>query len=217
MASMSSADTLVSMIQYIVVLIKKTKIMTLRDKISILYTGSRTFAEEKAKNDERQQIYGDPGKMYYHRGTDILSKTGTDAHSLLCGEVANFGYKTSFKTNQYEKNSLGNTVVIKSKDKENKVIYIKYGHLDSASVKKGDKVIHGQVIAKSGSTGHAATILYTSGLKKGQLKNGIKKEYRHIHIEASKNENFPNSRTGSENDPETYMKTKFDKDGKVIK
>lgn len=168
------------------------------------------------KNKNRFKIakrYRSNGVVYYHRGTDILASTGTDVHSLLCGKVANFGFRTSFKTNQYATNSFGNTIVIESKDKDGKTIYVKYCHLDSISVKKGDKIIHGQVIAKSGSTGNAATILYTSGTKKGKLKNGIKKEYRHIHIEASRNKSFPNNRIGTENDPETYMKTKFDSDG----
>ena len=175
-----------------------------------------TQTYENKNRFKKAKRYRSSGKVYYHRGTDVLAKTGTDVHSLLCGEVANFGHRTSFKTNQYAKDSFGNTVVIKSKDKDDKIIYIKYCHLDSVSVKKGDKIIHNQIIAKSGSTGNAATILYTSGSKKGKLKNGIKEEHRHIHIEASRNKNFSNSRTGNENDPETYMKTKFDKDGKVI-
>lgn len=89
-----------------------------------------------------------------------------------------------------------------------------YCHLDKVYVKKGDKVIHGQKIALSGSTGNASDGNEPNGTK----GRGISKEYWHVHIEAATTYNNVASMGGqSRKDPELFMKTKFDKDGKAIK
>lgn len=137
-------------------------------------------------------------KGYYHTGVDILAKTGSNVYSLLCGEV--FDYYNDCYTNQYIENSLGNWIIIKSKDKEGKDVYIKYCHLDKVLIKKG-KVKHGDNIALSGSTGNAASVY-----KNGKLIHGIDPKYRHIHIEASRSSSFGKNRI----DPEQFMKTRFD-------
>lgn len=144
---------------------------------------------------------------YYHTGVDILASVGTSVHSMLCGEV--YDLKNTLKTNEYIANSLGNYVVIYSKDKDEKDVYIKYCHLDSVSVKKGDKISHKDEIGKSGSTGNAASVY-----RDGKLIHGINPQYRHVHIEASRDSSFGNNRI----DPE-QLKTKFDETtkGNILK
>ncbi|MFK8267010.1 M23 family metallopeptidase [Capnocytophaga cynodegmi] len=117
-------------------------------------------------------------KGYYHTGTDILAPSGEEVCAMLCGEV--YSVVNTFKPNEYKANSLGNYLVIKSKDKEERVVYLQYSHLDEVLVKKGQKIKHGEVIGKAGSTGNAASVYN----EKGVLIHGIYPEYRHIHIEA---------------------------------
>lgn len=142
-----------------------------------------------------------PPEGYFHTGVDILADSGTIIYSLLCGEVVKV--VNSFSPNEYKANNLGNLITIKSKDKDGKDVWIMYCHLDGVSVKKGDKVKHGDAIGVAGSTGNAASVYV-----KGNLKNGIEPKYRHIHIEASTDGVFYGGKTRI--DPEQFMKTKFD-------
>ena len=150
-----------------------------------------------------------------HKGIDILSGPSyKDVHSIMCGEVVSL--VNLFKTNEYRKSSLGNTLMIKSKTKDGETVFILYCHLDKVFVKKGDKVKHGQKIALSGSTGNASY----SGLPNGVRGHGIDKRFWHCHIEAAtKGEGYNNfySLGSYRLKAEDYMKTKFDKDGNAIK
>lgn len=121
---------------------------------------------------------------YYHTGTDILASLNTPLKSMLCGEVTE-AYNTG--------GDLGIIVTIKSKDKDGDLIWIRYCHLNSLSVKKGQKIKHGANIGLSGNTGNA---------------KGILPQYHHVHIEASTDGIFYKGKTRV--DPEQYMKTKFD-------
>ncbi|EFK35659.1 Glycyl-glycine endopeptidase lytM precursor [Chryseobacterium gleum] len=123
-------------------------------------------------------------KGYYHTGTDILAQLDKELKSLLCGEVVE-----ALDT----KGDLGKIVTIKSKDKNGKFIWIRYCHLNSFSVSKGQKIKHGKIFGKSGNTGNAKDIL---------------PQYYHVHIEASTDGVFYGGTTRV--DPEQFMKTKFD-------
>ncbi|SIR13432.1 peptidoglycan DD-metalloendopeptidase family protein [Chryseobacterium sp. RU33C] len=150
-----------------------------------------------------------------HKGIDILSgPTYKDVHSLMCGEVT--AIVNTFKTNEYRYKSLGNTLMVKSKDKDGKTVFILYCHLNKIYVKKGEKVKHGQKIAQSGSTGNASSSEFLNGVN----GSGINKKYWHCHIEAAtKGDGYHNFRDlGSYRvKAEDYMKTKFDKNGNPIK
>lgn len=150
-----------------------------------------------------------------HKGIDIVSGPRyKDVHSLMCGEVT--AIVDWFKTNEYKENSLGNTLMVKSKAKDGKVVFVLYCHLDKIYVKKGDKIKHGQKVALSGSTGNASSDEFPNG-KKGR---GIKKEFWHVHIEAATEGDGANNflNLGSFRiKAEDYMKTKFDKNGNSIK
>ncbi|PRB00105.1 hypothetical protein CQ046_19835, partial [Chryseobacterium sp. MYb7] len=150
-----------------------------------------------------------------HKGIDIVSGPEyKDVHSLMCGKVV--AIVDSFKTNQYKFQSLGNTLMIKSKDKEGKTVFILYCHLNKIFVKNGEKVKHGQKVAQSGSTGNASSSEFPNGVK----GHGINKKYWHCHIEAAtKGDGYNNFRNlgAYRIKAEDYMKTKFDKDGNPIK
>ena len=146
------------------------------------------FHREKRYNSKHPRPKG-----YYHTGTDILASLNTPLKSMLCGEVIE-AYDTG--------GDLGIIVTIKSKDKDGNLIWIRYCHLNSLSVKKGQKIKHGTLIGLSGNTGNAKTIL---------------PQYYHVHIEASTDGIFYGGNTRV--DPEQFMKTKFDETtkGNIIK
>lgn len=150
-----------------------------------------------------------------HKGIDIVSGPQyKDVHSLMCGEVT--AVVNSFKTNEYRSKSLGNTLMIKSKDKNEQTVFILYCHLDKIYVKKGDKVRHGQKVALSGSTGNASSDEFPNGVR----GKGINKKFWHVHIEAATRGDGANNflNLGSYRiKAEDYMKTKFDNNGNPIK
>ena len=88
-----------------------------------------------------------------------------------------------------KEHSLGNTLMIKSKDKDNNTVFILYCHLDKIYVQKDDNVAHGEVVVLSGSTGNASY----SGLPNGKTGHGIDKNDLPCHIEtATKSNGFNN-------------------------
>lgn len=143
------------------------------------------FKREKRYNNKYPQ-------GYFHTGTDILAPLNTPIYALLCGEVIEA---------KDTKGDLGKIVIIKSKDKKNRDIWIQYCHLNDYIVTKGQKVRHGENIGLSGNTGNA---------------KDIKPQYYHVHIEASTSRIFYGGNTRI--DPEQFMKTKFDdtKQGNII-
>jgi Peptidase family M23/Domain of unknown function (DUF4280) len=139
-----------------------------------------------------QRINKKHPKGYYHTGVDILASLNTPLKSLLCGTIID-AYDTG--------GDLGKIVTIKSKDNDDKDVWIRYCHLSSIDVEKDDVIKHGEEIGKSGNTGNAID---------------INVEYYHVHVEASIDGIF---KEGHRVDPELYMKTKFDEttEGNPIK
>ena len=121
---------------------------------------------------------------YFHTGVDILAPIGTPLKSLLCGKIVKAEDTGS---------ALGKIVIVKSKEKSGKYIWLEYCHMSEVSVKTGQYVCHGEVIGKAGKSGNASTI-------------DIK--YHHVHIEASTDGVFKGGHTRV--DPEQFMHTKFD-------
>jgi murein DD-endopeptidase MepM/ murein hydrolase activator NlpD len=148
---------------------------------------------------------------YYHTGTDILASVGTNVHSMMCGEIVHV--RTDLPQNNYAKgyespSSFGNTITIKSKDKDNKTVYHFYAHLSKVNVTVGQKVKHNEVIGLSGSTGNAMH---------------VDTIYRHVHVEAGTSyriyggsDNKLKSMVSEDVNPENLMKTKFDNKGNAI-
>lgn len=80
------------------------------------------------------------GQWYIHKGIDISTyRTGDPIVSTADGRVVFVGYDESF----------GNNVIIQ----HSHGFYTRYGHMQSFSVSKGQKVQQGQVIGYIGNTG----------------------------------------------------------------
>ena len=103
------------------------------------------------------------GSRSYHYGIDLRAAVGTSIYAADGGEVVFVGTQ----------NGYGKLIQIKHDNGD--LTY--YAHLNSFSVKKGDRVYKGQLIAKSGQTGRVTG--------------------PHLHFEIRKN--------GSQVDPEKYL------------
>lgn len=84
------------------------------------------------------------GKVEYHTGVDIATSTGTPIVASADGEVIKAEYAGSY----------GNMVHIKHMV-NGKQMSTLYAHMSSIAVKRGDKVLKGQVIGAVGSTGRS--------------------------------------------------------------
>ncbi|NGO09393.1 peptidoglycan DD-metalloendopeptidase family protein [Streptomyces sp. HC44] len=78
----------------------------------------------------------------YHTGVDFPVPTGTSVKSVAAGQVVTSGWGGSF----------GYQVVIRHADGR----YTQYAHLSAISVKDGQRVVSGQRIGRSGSTGNSS-------------------------------------------------------------
>lgn len=81
------------------------------------------------------------GKRQFHAGIDIAGATGTDVLATANGKVVYAG----------KKGPMGNTVILD----HGFGLRTHYGHNKEVTVKKGEKVVRGQVIALLGSTGRS--------------------------------------------------------------
>ncbi|MER5946446.1 transglycosylase family protein [Streptomyces sp. NPDC001904] len=77
----------------------------------------------------------------YHTGVDFEVPTGTSVKAIESGTVVSAGWGGSY----------GYEVVIRHADGK----YSQYGHLSALAVKSGQRVVTGQRIARSGSTGNS--------------------------------------------------------------
>ncbi|MBO1332105.1 transglycosylase family protein [Streptomyces sp. VRA16 Mangrove soil] len=77
----------------------------------------------------------------YHTGVDFEVPTGTSVKAVEAGTVVSAGWGGSY----------GYEVVIRHADGK----YTQYGHLSALTVKGGQRVVAGQRIARSGSTGNS--------------------------------------------------------------
>lgn len=80
-------------------------------------------------------------KSGFHHGTDIAAAVGTPIKAIKPGEVTFAGWRPIY----------GYTVTIDHGDEVQSV----YGHASKLFVKKGQRVIQGQIIAKVGNTGRS--------------------------------------------------------------
>ncbi|MGW1562817.1 M23 family metallopeptidase [Streptomyces sp. NPDC002144] len=103
-----------------------------------------------------------------HTGIDFHAATGTAVHAVGYGTVVQTGWGGAY----------GNQIVIKMNDGT----YTQYGHLSSIGVSVGQKVVTGQQIGLSGSTGN------TTG--------------PHLHFEARTTPEY-----GSDIDPVAYLRS----------
>lgn len=87
-------------------------------------------------------------KMQPHSGTDWAMPGGTKIPAVTNGTVKFVGWS----------NILGNVIVVSAKDKEGKVWYIGFCHLQKEpTLKVGDKVKQGDTVGLVGTTGSASS------------------------------------------------------------
>jgi murein DD-endopeptidase MepM/ murein hydrolase activator NlpD len=98
------------------------------------------------------------GGRVFHNGLDIGVDTGTPVRAAMEGVVSETGYNSSF----------GNYIVLSHHAGWMSL----YGHLQAASVKEGQRVASGQMIAYSGNTGYSTgPHLHFSVFKNGRTVN----------------------------------------------
>ena len=99
-----------------------------------------------------------------HEGIDIGVPTGTPVYAVQAGTVTLAGVEGGY----------GNSVVIAHTD----AISTRYGHNSELLVKVGDKVAKGQMIAKSGNTGHSTgPHLHFEFVYNGQRQYDLQNQY----------------------------------------
>lgn len=86
------------------------------------------------------------GPFQFHKGIDFLNPEGTPVKAIGAGIVEYTGFSQS-----------GGNIVILKHEKDSKIIFSKYLHLQEILVKKGDQISASQIIAKSGNTGARST------------------------------------------------------------
>jgi murein DD-endopeptidase MepM/ murein hydrolase activator NlpD len=128
--------------------------------------------------------------LQYHDGLDIKAVSNSNLYSMCDGEVVSV--RNSFAPGQYKFRSFGNFVVVRSQINGN-TVYIKFNHLNSVSVSKGQLVSAGDLLGLSGTTGNAAA--------KGVTP--------HVHIEV-----FDSS--WNTLNPQDYLTTQFDSNYNAI-
>ena len=150
-----------------------------------------------------------PGKgTQYHDGMDIRVVPNTPLHAILGGEVVWIFDKMApgeyhsdklMYSDSYQ-GGLGNDIVIKSKTKDGKYVFLRYCHLNSVDVAVGDKIKKGELIGLTGDTGNA-------GMRPNG-RRGCEVDRLHLHLIAT------TKYMGSQKiDPSVFLTTKFDNNG----
>jgi murein DD-endopeptidase MepM/ murein hydrolase activator NlpD len=128
----------------------------------------------------------------HHNGVDFATPIGTNVYAVADGKVI-FSGPSSIKEPDGDVGGGGYIVKIRHKI-EGKFITSSYMHLKQGSLKvsKGDSVIEGQLIAKSGNTGASTG--------------------PHLHFEIQNGKNYIWSLTGARyEEPISYIKTRSKK------
>lgn len=114
-----------------------------------------------------------------HTGLDLYMKTGTELRSIQDGIVEKV---------LHLKNNVGNAVLVRWEDGKTAI----YAHMDSITVKVGDKVNTGDLLGYSGHSGH---VVSSSGGNGEHLHFGLKVNGEFIdptpHINSLQNMNNP--------------------------
>ena len=90
--------------------------------------------------------YGEPRSTHVHNGIDIAVPIGTPIKAVADGKVYYAGAN--------DPNGYGKYVII-THTQNGKIVTSEYGHLSSWNVQAGQSIKQGQIIAKSGNTGHS--------------------------------------------------------------
>jgi len=148
-----------------------------------------TFGCTRADNTTCGGVYG----RKKHDGLDIKADVNENAFAMYSGTISSI--RNTFSPGEYKKDSYGNFVVITTVI--NGITYnIKYNHLNSVSVVKGQTIKVGDIIGLTGNTGNA--------------NPPNSKVIPHIHLQVF------NSNWSQSLNPEIYLQTKFDSNYNAI-
>jgi len=96
------------------------------------------------------------GARTFHTGIDLAAPTGTPIKATLDGKVATSGYSTVF----------GNYVIITHDGGYQSL----YGHMSQVAVKRGQRLVQGDLVGRVGSTGYSTgSHLHFSVYKNGKM------------------------------------------------
>lgn len=102
-----------------------------------------------------------PRRMGSHHGVDLRAPVGTPVKSSMGGTVSFAGWKNSI---------YGNMVAVKHPNG----LVTRYAHLSRVTVRPGQKVAQGQVVARSGNTGRSTgPHIHFEVLKNGRAINPL--------------------------------------------
>jgi len=135
--------------------------------------------------------YTRSGGTEFHGGLDIRENTGTEIQSISSGEV----YA------RHHNDDLGNYAIVKTdlpEEAEGEVLYTLYAHLESESNATG-VVDKGETVGTVGRTGNA---------------ENIPEDQIHVHMITKVGEQGDSYSDAERKDPENYLNTKFNEDGK---
>jgi RHS repeat-associated protein len=125
-----------------------------------------------------------------HDGTDIYAEPGKPIFAIFGGKVV--GVVDKYSPGSIGDNGYGNYIVISTELPNGMKLSIKYAHLDGVGVMKGDYVHSGENIGTAGATGNAYNV-----------------PFKHVHVGAKLD--------GASVDPEGFMPSTFDTEGKSTK
>ena len=131
-----------------------------------------------------------------HNGIDLSASPNSKLFSVFSGEV--IYVDNDLSPNEWERNSYGNVVKVKSIISGD-IVEVMYAHLNDVIVQVGDNIYHLEQIGVTGLTGNAQDNPY---------RPGNDAAIPHVHIEIKVN--------GQRVDPEIYLGTKFDNLGNEI-
>ena len=150
------------------------------------------------------------GRGRFHKGVDLSAPVGTPLYAMFDGDVVSTisRYDQSIPWEKYEEtygkyDGSGNVVNIISKI-DGKDVVFSYWHLAEVSVKRNDKVKAGDIIGTVGTTGNAGDSDCAGP---------------HLHLTAFDKKAL-NKKTKEEGDyynPEIFLYTKFDNQGKATR
>ncbi|MFD9904411.1 transglycosylase family protein [Streptomyces sp. NPDC059063] len=112
-----------------------------RQKAEPAGSASGATAPVAASTGTPYRAAGSSWSKGYHTGVDFPVPTGTSVKAVAAGTVVSSGWGGSY----------GYQIVIRHTDGR----YSQYGHLSALTVKSGQKVVPGQRIGRSGSTGNS--------------------------------------------------------------
>ena len=159
---------------------KIEKIKKLRDELGLMRF--RPMPPKKQVEPQQKWIwpckgkivgeYGEPRATHTHNGIDIAVPVGTPVRAVADGKV--------YYAGDNDPKGYGKYIIIEHYV-NGKIITSEYGHLSSWNVYKGQWITQGQIIAKSGNTGHSEGPHVHLTIREGVYRGTHVNPYKYIN------------------------------------